>query len=202
MIRKTAVIMMLVLVSACAKTANIKPQAIDMNVSEGQFVPVRLFLNRSTPVPRFYVSRLEAVEASLKKSGAFFDIGTHVDSAVFLDMELSRGSNDSTLDMAGQLVSAATLFLVPSKVENFNQLSVDVYAYGKLLKRYEFRQDYSQVVGLHNYEEIASNQDNEFLSIQNLVNQFVNALNADQLLPKMKLAPAMPTTSEPAERPI
>lgn len=171
----------------CVKTANIKPEPVALNPNEGQFVPVRAFFNRSTPVPRFYVSRLEAVEAALKKSGAFFDVGPYVDSPIILDIELNRGTTDTTVDTAGQILSAATLFLIPTKANNFNELKVSVYAFGKLLKTYEFKQEYTQVIGLHNYDEVASDKGNEFLSIESLVNQFVNALSKDRLIPKVKL---------------
>ncbi|MCO5094292.1 MAG: hypothetical protein M9960_03590 [Xanthomonadaceae bacterium] len=183
----------------CAKTTNIKPEQVVINSSEGQIAPVRVFINRRVPVARFYVSRLEAIESALKESGAFFDIGSHVDSPFILDIELSRGTNDTAGDTAGQILSAATLFLVPSKVHNFNELKVAVYAYGNIIKNYEFKQEYTQVLGLHNYNEVATNQDNEFLSIKNLVNKFVNALDADKLLPKVKLRSAPePATETPS----
>ena len=184
---KFAITLAALTLAACAKTAYIKPEKVELDLNQGQFVPVRTYLNRSTPVARFYVSRLEAVEASLKKSGAFFDVGPYVDSPVILDIELSRGTNDTAIDTASQLLSAATLFLIPTKANNYNELKVSVYAFGKLIKSYEFRQEYTQVVGLHNYNEVASDEGNEFLSIESLVNQFVNQLNQDNLLPKVKL---------------
>lgn len=198
---KLAIFVLLACLTGCATTANIQPTTISMNPTEGQFVPVRVFMNRKIPVPRIYADRLEAVEAALKKSGAFFDVGRGVDSPIILDITLERGTRDNAVNTAGHLLSAATLFLIPSKVNGYNELKVSVYAYGKRLKSYEFRQDYGQVVGLHNYNEIASNQDNEFLSIRSLVHQFVNALDADDLLPRVKLDDSgQPETQQPAPK--
>lgn len=196
---KLYLLVLLVAMYGCATTANIQPEEVRIDRTEGQLIPVRAFLNRQQPVPRFYMSRLDAVEAALKESGAFFDVGSHVDSPIILDIQLDRGTSDGALHSAGHILSAATLFLVPTKVNNFNELKVDVYAYGRLLKTYEFRQEYSQLLGLHNYNEVASNQDNEFLSIRNLVNQFVNAIVEDGILPRILMEDA--DTADPENVP-
>jgi hypothetical protein len=182
-----ATLALVCVLAGCATTATIEPEEVAINRAEGQFVPVRVFFNRSIPVLNNYVDRLEAVEAALKESRAFFDAGPYVDSPIILDIELSRGSYDTAVNFAGQMLSAATLFVVPTKTRSYNLLKVSVYAYGTLLKSYEFKQDFTQVLGVYNYRELVYNEDNEFLSIRNLVNQFVNALDTDNLLPKVKL---------------
>ena len=184
---KIFVLTVMTLLAGCATTANIQPDELIIDPTAGQFIPVKVFYNRKVPVARFYVSRLEAVEASLKESGAFFDLGAHVRSPVILDIELNRGTNDSVVDTASQLLSAATLFLVPTKAKNFNTLKVDVYAYGKLIRTYQYQQEYEQVIGLYNYNEVASNEGNEFLAIKAVVNKFVNEVERDKLLPKVVL---------------
>lgn len=201
--RSLPALALLAAISGCATTAGIQPEEVRIDPAHGQLVPARTFINRQQPVPRFYLTRLEAVEAALKQSGAFFDVGSHVDSPVVLDIELNRGTTDGTLHAVGHVLSAATLFLVPSKANNFNELRVVVYVYGKQVKSYEFRQEYSEVLGLHNSRELATNQGNEFLSIKNLVHQFVNALIEDGILPRVILDQGVPGDAEeelPAEQ--
>lgn len=191
-------LVLITFLGGCATTATIEPTAVRMNPGEGQFAPARVFMNRKIPVPRIYADRLEAVEAALKQSEAFFDVGRGVDSPIILDITLERGSRENVVQTAGHLLSAATLFLVPSKVHAYNELKVSVYIHGKRIKSYEFRQDYGQIVGLHNYNEIATNQHNEFRSIRNLVNQFVNALDADDLLPRVRLDESESPDAQPS----
>ena len=120
----------------CATFGTLKPVDYHLPEERAMFVPVGAFINRNKPIPRFYVNRLDAVEASLKKTGAFFAIGSNVVSEYYFDITLERESKDNIVDFAGNLVSAGTLFLVPSKVHNYNMLTVDVYGRGRKIKTY------------------------------------------------------------------
>lgn len=171
----------------CVRTATIQPAEVVVDTSAGQFVPVRTFLNRKEVVMRSDIGRFDAVNASLKKSGAFFDVGSHVSSPVVFDMQLRRVHDDGVKEFAHAMLSAATLFLIPVKVTATNTLKVDVYAYGNLLKTYDYTEEYSQILGLHNYVEVVENRGNEFLSIENIINRFVNQIEVDQILPKVRV---------------
>jgi len=152
----------------------------------GIYLPVRFHINRNEPVARFYLSRLEEVDAEFKRSSFFYDIGATVDSPYTLDVKLDRGTTDTALETTGHILSAATLFIVPSKVNNYNTLTVDFYNNGKLIKNYKYEEHYEETLsildgGISEYDV----NSNEFISIRNLVNRFLQDFDHDNLMPRL-----------------
>jgi len=181
MCKKIGLILLILIIQGCASTTQKYNYIADK--SEGLFVPVRLFVNRAIPVPRFYESRLDYVGMSLKKSGAFIDIGSHIDSPYVLDVRIERGTHDSIADVTGQILSAATLFLVPSIVHNFNKIDADLYIHGKKVKSYSFTEDYEDTLSIANNFDSAGDS-NEYKTIHNLTHRLISQLDKDKLLPK------------------
>lgn len=186
---KLLLVIILFILVGCARTAYLEPTSVSFDRSAGQFPPAKVFYNRNVPVARYYVSRLEAVEAALKETGAFFDLGQHVRSPIILDIELASddADADTAMDYAAAALSGATLSLVPTKNQVITTLKVDVYGKGQLIGSYKFHQEYEQVDALFNLQERVNEETNEFRAIRNLVNRFVNQLHSDNILPKVRL---------------
>lgn len=178
------IILCTLVISGCATpTEEIK---YTNSFENGVFLPVRFHINRNEPVRRNYISRLDEVDAAFKKSNLFFDIGATVDSPYIIDVKLDSGTTDSAINSAGVLLSAATLFIVPSKVHNYNTLNVDFYINGQLVKNYTYREDYEETLSITDAgaKEYDINS-NEFKSIRNLVARFLQDFDNDSLMPRL-----------------
>ncbi len=175
-------ILTFIILAGCASTSNQPVFEFDSGDAKGVFVPVRVHINRNVPVARFYESRLIEVKNTLKRSGMFLEVGSHVDSPYVLDLQLERGSNDNAVDTTAQLLSAATLFLLPSKVNGYHILKADLYIDGSLLKSYEYKDEYDETISIYNYNEAASNDGDEFVSIRNVVNKLLKGLDEDDVI--------------------
>ena len=182
---KLFIVSALIFVSGCT-AAKLDRIALNSSGDDSKLVPTTVFINRGSPVARFYVNRLEAVNNAIVKSGIFLDAGSHVRSPYVLDINLERDTHDNAADSAAQILSAGTLFLLPSKVHNINKLNVDFYAYGTLVKRYEYAEDYEEVLSIFNMKKQHEEGGNEFLSIENLVNTLLNDVQQDALIPRLK----------------
>lgn len=145
----------------------------------GAFVPVQLVMNRKAPVPRKYIDRVSAAEAELSRSGLFAQIGPGVASEYLLEVSLERGTHESVAEAAVHVLSAATLFLVPSRVRNFNLLKADLYVQGQLRKSYAYQDEFQDPLSAFDWTET-----NEFVSIKNVVRKFMMELDRDQLIPR------------------
>jgi len=171
---------LLLLGCAAPKTREI---AFTKDAHAGSLVPVKLLMNRNAPIPRFYLDRLSAAEAELANSGLFESIGPDIESDYRLELTLERGTHQSVADAAVHVISAASLFLIPSRVRNFNELQVELYSHGKLAKTYHYRQNYADPLSAFDWTET-----NEFVSIKNVVRAFMNELEEDRLIPRQRLA--------------
>ena len=174
--RYIRVLFSILILSGCATTTEVYKYT-----TESIYPPVRVHINRTVPVPRFYVNRLDEVNAEIKRSGMFVDAGSHVDSPLVFDITLHRGTTDTAANTAGHLLSAATLFVVPSKVNNFNKLTVDLYLSGKKIKTYEYTDHYEETLSITTAmsSEVSTN---EFSSIRKVVNMFLEEFDKDKVL--------------------
>jgi len=145
------------------------------------FAPVSVFINRNIPVARAENVRLEAVERSLREANVFSWIGSNVDSEYYLDIKLrGQDKNNAAID-AENIVNAATLALLPVHNHYTNLLVVDVYRHGQKIKTYKYQGDYDVVMTAFNNRL----QGDAFVSIHNLVNEFVRDIDRDNLLPRI-----------------
>ena len=181
--------------SACAPTGDLTKHSYHLPVDHAHFQPIGLYINRHSPVTPFDVARVTATELALKETGAFADIGSNVNSDYYLDVTLRNHAKGGAADLAKTLVSASTLFLVPSKVHNSKALTVDIFFRAHKIKTYRYTSDYDSTMGLtsddltldpRRYDDQASRNRDEFACIHNLVNQFVRDLDRDNLLPRQK----------------
>ncbi len=184
--RTTAVTLVSIawLVCACAPIASLRPFEYTLPTDRGVFAPVRLEINRDAPVPEFYQSRLDLVASELESSGAFHSVGQDVDSEYVLDVRLGRHTTDTAVDTANQMLSAVTLFLIPSTAHNVNKLEVDCYVDGVHVRRYEYTGAYEERISLFNYRALSEGGD-EFVSIRNMLNHLIRDLDHDDILPRV-----------------
>lgn len=178
-LRFTAILLTVFLLSGCVATNTLTPFEFKPAVDLPKFVPVTLFVNRAEPVPRFYMSRVYAVEREMGEGKIFTSIGSDVESPYVLDAKMHRGSNESSINFVGHILSAATLFLIPSKISNYNELTVDLYVNGARVESFRYREDYEDTSWLFN-----APGDVEFQSIRSLVNKFLQEFESKNLIPR------------------
>ncbi len=185
-----------VLLGACATTVPLTPFQYLPDTSKGVFVPVRVTVNRDRSVPDFYRTRHDLIQAELAASGAFAEVGPEVDSPVWLDIRLARHTVDSAGTVARQLLSAATLFLIPGTARNINQVEVDCYLQGRLVRRYEYAGAYEERLSIYRYAELKDGGE-EFVSLRNIIHHLLRDLDRDEFIPR---SPASPDASPRAGR--
>lgn len=200
MMTRSWVVVFAAALAGCVGSNPIKPTAFAPS-NGGLYEPVTLFVNRTVPTPRFYVSRLDAVDAALRRSGEFSSLGPDRDARYILDATLDRLDRGGAADFGGQMVSAATLFLLPSRVRATNRLTVDLYVDGRKVKTYVHAVDYEETLSAFNLSDVGSQ---EFTAINNVVNLFLAELAADQHIPRrilpMERAPAPAGSDRPGGR--
>lgn len=116
----------------------------------------------------------------LQEENAFLDTSTHVGkypTTILIRYNWVRTNDDAGSFMA-DLVSAATLLVVPIKVEITHTMSADVYRYSEKLKTFEYSDDAEYLVGLAN----GWSEENELEIMRKLMNHFLGDLEASGLL--------------------
>lgn len=175
----------LLLLGGCASSPPIKQVELVTTKAMVPLVPTRLLMNPRTSVPRFYVSRLDYLQKHLVESGAFRALGPQIVSPVTIEATLALGSDAPASESAGQILSAATLFVVPAPVSGYNTLKVDVYLQGIFIRHYEYREDYRTTTSIFSVSGIGTDKDPEFLAIRNLAFRFINEIESDGVIPRM-----------------
>ncbi len=172
------------MLQGCASGAPSKVEKLISTDVMVPFVPARLLLNARVPVARFYENRLDFLQAELVKTRAFVALGSSVNSPVVIDLTLERGSDSGGVEATGQILSAATLFLVPAPVNGYHTLKADVRINGIFVRHYEYRDDYSTNTGVYNMGRIGTEKDPEFASIRNVAYKFINEIERDNVIPR------------------
>ena len=101
-----------------------------------------------------------------------------------IEATLDRKSDESVGQQTAQVLSAATLFLVPAPINQYNSLTVDIYIKGIHIRHFEYREDYASDTGIYNMASIGTEKDPEFLAIRNLAYRFINEIERDPPFPR------------------
>ncbi len=176
------------LLTACATTVPLQAFQYVPDTSHGVFAPVRVTINRDRAMPDFYRSRHDLILAELEASGAFAEVGPDVDSPMLLDIRLARHTADSASTVARRVLSAVTLFLVPGTARNINQVEVDCYLDGQLVRRYEYAGAYEERLSIYRYSELKDGGQ-EFVSLRNIVHHLLRDLDRDAIFPRQPASP-------------
>jgi hypothetical protein len=171
------------MLAACSGPALKPVQLVDTTVL-GPFAPTQLLINPRTSYPRFYESRIDYLNKCLVETKAFRALGSRINSPIVIEATLDRGSDENIGQQTAQVLSAATLFLVPAPINLYNSLTVDMYVNGALVKHFEYRENYATDTGIYNMPKLGTDKDPEFLAIRNLAYRFVNDVERESLLPR------------------
>jgi len=173
----------------CTTFGTLKPVDYRMPKDHAMFAPVTVYIDRNVLVSRLEVPRLNAIDKYLKETNAFFALGPNINSEYCIDITLSGEFRNTIVDMAKGIAGAATLGVLPMRDHYTNILTVTVLKNGSKIKTYQYRGDYDNVVSAFNTPERMAGGD-EFISLHNLVNEFVNDLDNDNLLPRVGQPPS------------
>ncbi|WP_152032932.1 hypothetical protein [Gallaecimonas mangrovi] len=155
--------------------------------SKMQFVATRVqveYPTPETPTPeqRLRISMLKGQAViALNSSGAFKRIDEYHDSPYLLDIKLAEKSRDQAKDVANQLVSAATLFILPTGSKGQWVITVDLYSHGIKTNSYRLTEDFENSISSRNLFSTAPT--NEQIALENAMNHLINEIKDDSSIP-------------------
>jgi len=185
--KKIVVLMMIVLMVGCASTHELEKKTFAKTM-DSQFVPVSLLIDDGTGGSGNAYPYDSYIHEHIQLSGLFKGLGSASSAPVSIFVKYNRSSNGSTAgDTTKMLVSAATLFLVPTRVDWNYELVFTVTVNG-VVKQYRYKDRVQRSMSI-----VDSGGKQEVKITQNLVNHFLEEIQKDGFIP---------TIGKPKPRPV
>lgn len=174
-----AILIVLSIASGCASVPEIQRPVIP----EGdRFVPVNYFFDTSDYSTVNEAKSAQYLTESLLKSGRFVQLDRGIARWPHtLQIKYKRLNSESPVETAGFLLSAATLFVVPTKVTHKYVLSIELFAGNVLLKKFTYEEEMASIVSI-----FKDPLKDDYESIERLLSKFYADLDASNLLPRAK----------------
>lgn len=178
--KKLILLSIIILAVGCASISELEQKAFS-NTIDGQFVPVSVLIDDGTNGSGNAVDYDARIYEHIQASNLFKHLGASPSSNVSIFAKYNSSSNGSAAgDTTKLLVSAATLFLVPTRVD-WNYELVVMVRVNDDSKEYRYHDRVKRSVSIAD-----SNGGQETEIMKNLMNHFLAEIQEDNFIPKVK----------------
>lgn len=172
------VLILALLQVACTNQTTL-PDIKPISRSNTPLANISLFVAEPENADRNYFGYIVYIRESVKKSGIFNAVDiSELNERYRVRMVFERQVNDSQVGVFGQLLSAATLFLIPAKADTTYSLTVSVFDGNNLLNEFNYEdrtESYTSIVTL--------GDDFELQELDKLLQYFYRDIQQANILP-------------------
>ncbi|ROQ30501.1 hypothetical protein EDC28_101187 [Gallaecimonas pentaromativorans] len=179
----TSILVSLSLISGCTQTPVKKLKVYQVQPKqEGQFVTTRVNISfpKQDDVNTTFRLRYNA-KGILTDSLAFSEIDEVNDSPYVLDIAISGEGLDDSIDMAKQIASAATLFLIPTESKGRWIVDATLSSYGVTVQHYKITENYNNRISITT--GYSTQKSSEQLALEKAMHHLINEIRADKAIP-------------------